>query len=54
MDKRLNKKCETYVGQFKSDVRTKIMEIGFDDKSKVNELIEGERLVQVAPPSRVS
>ena len=40
MDKRLNKKCETYVGQFKSDVRTKIMEIGFDDKSKVNELIE--------------
>lgn len=40
MDKRLNKKCETYVGQFKSDIRAKIMDIGFDDKSKTNELIE--------------
>lgn len=40
MDKRLNKKCETYVGQFKSDIRAKIMDIGFDDKSKMNELIE--------------
>ena len=40
MDKRLNKKCETYVVQLKSDIRAKIMDIGFDDKSKMNELIE--------------
>ena len=40
MDKRLNKKCEIYVGQFKSDIRDKIMDIGFDDKPKMNELIE--------------
>ena len=40
MDKRLNKKIELYVTQFKDDLRTKITELCFDEKSKVNELIE--------------
>jgi len=40
MDKRLNKKCEMYVAQFKNDVRSKIISIGFDDKERVTELIE--------------
>ena len=40
MDKRLNKKSEVYVTQFKDDLRTKIAGLCFDEKSKVNELIE--------------
>lgn len=40
MDKRLNKKSELYVTQFKDDLRAKITGLCFDDKSKVNELIE--------------
>lgn len=40
MDKRLNKKSELYVTQFKDDLRTKITGLNFDEKSKVNELIE--------------
>ena len=40
MDKRLNKKCETYVGQIKNDIRDRIIGIGFTEKDKVNELIE--------------
>ena len=40
MDKRLNKKSELYVTQFKDDLRTKITGLCFDEKSKVNELIE--------------
>ena len=40
MDKRLNKKCELYVAQFKNDVRAKIIDTEFNDKDKVKELIE--------------
>jgi hypothetical protein len=40
MEKRLNKKIETYVTEFKDNVRNKINEMNFDDKSKMNELIE--------------
>lgn len=42
MEKRINKKIETYVTTFKNDIRTKITSLEFDDseKSKVNELLE--------------
>lgn len=40
MEKRLNKKAEVYLIEFKDNVRSKITELNFDDKSKVNELLE--------------
>jgi hypothetical protein len=40
MEKRLNTRIETYVTNFKDDVRKKIIEMGFEEKSKTNELIE--------------
>lgn len=40
MDKRLNKKIELYVTQFKDNIRSKINELNINDKLKVNELIE--------------
>jgi len=40
MEKRINKKIETYVTSFKDDVRNKITELAFDDKQKMNELLE--------------
>lgn len=42
MEKRINKKIETYVTSFKDDVRKKITLLDFDEstKSKVNELLE--------------
>lgn len=39
MDKRLNKRIETYVVQFKDDIRDKINSLEFDDTSKLSELI---------------
>jgi hypothetical protein len=40
MEKRLNKKIEVYVTTFKDDIRNKINEIKFDEKTKTNELLE--------------
>jgi hypothetical protein len=40
MEKRLNKKIEVYVTTFKDDVRNKIAELKFDEKSKINDLLE--------------
>lgn len=42
MEKRINKKIETYVTTFKNDIRTKIasLEFGDSEKSNVNELLE--------------
>jgi hypothetical protein len=40
MEKRLNTRIETYVTTFKDDVRKKIIELGFEEKMKMNELIE--------------
>jgi hypothetical protein len=40
MEKRLNKKIEAYITTFKDDVRNKIASLEFEDKSKMNELIE--------------
>jgi hypothetical protein len=40
MEKRLNKKIETYVTTFKDALRTKITELNFSDNSKVNDLFE--------------
>ena len=39
MDKRLNKKIETYVVKFKDDIRDKINSIELDDKEKLSEFI---------------
>jgi hypothetical protein len=40
MEKRLNKKIEVYVSQFKLEIRDKIMELGFEEKEKINDLME--------------
>jgi len=40
MEKRINNKIETYVTLFKDDIRKKITELGFDEKPKINELLE--------------
>ena len=40
MEKHLNKHIETYIVNFKDDIRKKINDIGFDEKKKINELIE--------------
>ena len=40
MEKRINNKINDFSGKFKNDVRNKILEFNFDDKVKVNELIE--------------
>ena len=39
MEKRLNKKIEQYVSLFKDEIRNKIIEIGFEEKEKINELM---------------
>ena len=40
MEKRINKLIETYVIEFKDNIRKKIDELYFDEKSKVNDLLE--------------
>jgi hypothetical protein len=40
MDKRLNKKIETYTTALKDNVRNKITELNFEDKSKINDLLQ--------------
>lgn len=40
MEKRLNKKIETYVSEFKDSIKNKIAELNFEEKSKMNELLE--------------
>lgn len=40
MEKRINKKIEVYVTEFKDSLRNKINDFKFDDKKKVNELLE--------------
>jgi hypothetical protein len=40
MEKRLNKKIEAYVTTFKDAIRNKIASLNFEDKEKINELIE--------------
>lgn len=40
MEKRINKKIEGYVTEFKDSVRNKITALKFDDKKKINELLE--------------
>lgn len=42
MEKRINKRIETYVTEFKDEIRKKVTELEFDDESKprVNELLE--------------
>ena len=40
MEKRLNKKIETYITTFKDCVRTKITELAFEEKTKLNELLD--------------
>lgn len=40
MEKRINKKVETYITILKDSIRNKINELSIDDKPKINELIE--------------
>jgi hypothetical protein len=40
MEKKLNLKSEQYFTGFKDAVREKIIELGFNEKSKINDLIE--------------
>lgn len=51
MEKKLNKKIELYILGFKDSLRNKIIECNFEDKTKINELLEYlydyERLILV-------
>ena len=40
MEKRINKRIETYVSAFKDDIRNKVIQLQFQDKPKINELME--------------
>ncbi len=40
MEKRINKSIETYIVDFKDNVKNKIGELNIDNKEKVNELLE--------------
>lgn len=40
MEKRLNKKIENYIVSFKDDTRQKIISLDFENKQKINELLE--------------
>lgn len=40
MDKKLNKTIDDYLVSYKNDIRNKMLELSFDDKSKMNELLE--------------
>jgi len=40
MEKRINKKIEIYFTKCKDDICSKITDLGFEDKGKMNELIE--------------
>lgn len=40
MEKRLNKKIENYSREFKDNIRNKINTMGFEENSKINELLE--------------
>jgi hypothetical protein len=40
MEKRINKKIEGYVTDFKDALRSKMSSLKFDDKTKVNEMLE--------------
>ena len=40
MEKQINKQIEQYIIKFKDDIRKKITETDFDEKNKMNDLIE--------------
>lgn len=40
MEKRMNKKIETYITSFKDHIRNKANEINFSEKNKINQLVE--------------
>jgi len=40
MEKRLNKKIETYVSEFKENIKKKITDLNFEEKTKMNDLVE--------------
>ena len=40
MEKRLNRKIEDYLSEFKNNIRNKVNELTFDEKNKINELLE--------------
>ena len=40
MDKRINKVIEDYIIKFKDNIRNKVNELGFEEQSKMNELLE--------------
>ena len=51
MEKRLNKKIESYLREFKDNIRNKVNAMGFEETTKTNELLEYvydyERLIVV-------
>ena len=40
MEKTLNKKLDAYISQFKESIKTKITELGFEEKNKANDVLE--------------
>ena len=39
MEKRINDTLEKYLIKFKDDIKKKVSELGFDEKSKTNDLL---------------
>jgi hypothetical protein len=40
MEKKMNKIIENYITHFKDSIKTKVLELGVEDKTKTNELLE--------------
>jgi hypothetical protein len=40
MEKKLNSKSEEFITRFKDSIRTKAIDLKFDEKNKINELLE--------------
>ena len=40
MEKRLNKRIETYIISFKDEIKNKLVQLDFEDKPKVAEMLE--------------
>uniref|UniRef100_A0A6C0E3L4 Uncharacterized protein n=1 Tax=viral metagenome TaxID=1070528 RepID=A0A6C0E3L4_9ZZZZ len=40
MEKRLNKKIDTYISQFKEDIKEKVMQLGINDKEEMRQFVQ--------------
>lgn len=40
MEKRLNKKIDTYISQFKEDIKEKVMQLGINDNEEMSQFVQ--------------